>query len=136
MHELGLVTRVVETLRASAAEQGVTKVRKVHLVVGKRSGVSVPALRFAFEVLAGRGPGRSHDEGEQDTDGADRLLHGAELDVEEVPVRLSCGRCGLEATEDETGGEWPLVGPCPACGSLDWRLLSGAEFVLDYYEGD
>jgi len=113
------MTRILEAVAESAAEEGISRVRALRLVVGPRSGALPDALRFAFEVLAGREPARAPAAAEGGQDGQDgktggepggegdpiRLLfNGAILEIEEPSVRARCRRCGLEYTEEETPG--------------------------------
>ena len=51
MHELGLMTGVLDNVTQVAKEQKVLSVNKINLQVGAMSGVVVPALEFAFQQL-------------------------------------------------------------------------------------
>jgi len=160
------MTRILEAVAESAAEEGISRVRALRLVVGPRSGALPDALRFAFEVLAGREPARAPAAAEGGQDGQDgktggepggegdpiRLLfNGATLEIEEPSVRARCRRCGLEYTEEETPGRPEAPGHghpagfagemawallCPRCGAPAPEFLSGNELLIDYYEGD
>lgn len=151
---------VLRAVEESAAREGITRVKTVGLVIGRRSGVLPDAVRFAFDVLARRGAaGGPADVGPPDSapprdDHAPRdavageaaprgddLFRGAVLRIEERPVRARCKRCGHEYGE-ETGApndpdpalSWALL--CPRCGAPAPEMISGDELLVDYYEGE
>ena len=51
MHELSLMTSVVETIRESAEINNICRVKKIKLVIGRLSQALPDSLRFAFSVL-------------------------------------------------------------------------------------
>ena len=51
MHELGIMTGVVESVSSAARANGATRVLKVSLSVGEMTEAIEDALQFAFEVL-------------------------------------------------------------------------------------
>ena len=51
MHEIGLTTRVLDSVTQVAEEQDALKVNKINLKIGTMSGVVIPALEYAFEEL-------------------------------------------------------------------------------------
>jgi hydrogenase nickel incorporation protein HypA/HybF len=133
--------QILRTIRESAAAEGVTRVKTVGLVVGRRSGALPDALRFAFEVLtAGDGAeDGASGAGSGDRAGGDetaRLFRGARLIIEEPPVRARCRRCGLEYGEDDgdAATNWALL--CPRCGAGAPELVSGRELRVEFYEGE
>jgi hydrogenase nickel incorporation protein HypA/HybF len=108
MHELALADAIVQ---ASCRHAGGRDVAKVELKVGRLRQVVPDALVFAFELVAHGTP-----------------LEGAELELEEVPVRVACHTCGAE-TEVE---RFPLA--CGGCGNLDVVLVAGEEFHIEALE--
>jgi hydrogenase nickel incorporation protein HypA/HybF len=104
VHELALADAIV-TIAAEHA--GDRRVARVELEVGALRQVVPDALAFAFELVA------------QGT-----AVEGAELVVDDVPVRLGCRRCGSETDGDEL----PLA--CGVCGSLDVEVRQGEEFQV------
>lgn len=52
MHELSLISSLLEMVAESAAAHGLSRVSKVEVRVGGWSGVCPESLSFAFEVLA------------------------------------------------------------------------------------
>ena len=104
MHELSLMTRLLDDAVAAAAGEPLCALR---VRVGPLSGVVVDALRFAFEALS-----------------PETAAAGARLDIEETVPALHCPRCGADYTTP--------VGyyNCPACGAADGELRGGNELEL------
>jgi hydrogenase nickel incorporation protein HypA/HybF len=108
VHELSIAQAIVEIVSRQARGRNVYR---VELKVGHLRQVVPSALEFAFELL---------------TDGT--ALKGAELVIEEVPVRGRCRACGAETTM--TG--FPLQ--CASCGRVDVELVAGEELLVDALE--
>ncbi len=104
MHELSIAESVLAVARRHAAGR---RVYAVELRVGYLRQVVPSALEFAFELL---------------TSGTE--LEGAELVIEEVPVRGRCRDCEAETTTSS----FPLQ--CGSCGGLDLTLLTGQELLV------
>ena len=104
MHELALAEAVV----AIAAEHARgRRVARVELEVGALRQVVPEALAFSFELVTQGTP-----------------AEGAELALEEVPLRLACSTCEAETVADA----FPLA--CPRCGGLEVEVTSGEEFQI------
>ena len=113
MHELGMVTGVVESVRQAAEANHADKVLKVSLSVGEMTEAIEDSLRFAFEVL---------------TEGT--MSEGAELEINMVAPRSLCLDCGAEYEHDR----FHMV--CPECGGYNTKLLAGRELQIDSIEVD
>ena len=94
MHELGIMTGVMDAVEQTAAQAGATKVLKVVLSIGEMTEAIEDSLRFAFEVL---------------TEGT--ISEGAELDINIVKPKSRCLDCGAEYEHDR----FHMM--CPKCGS-------------------
>lgn len=112
MHEIGLIQAVMDEVSRVAEANGVKRVTRVRLVVGRLNGAIPEALEFAFSVLT---PGT--------------MFEGARLEIESVPVRLNCPHCGAESQGED------LAYFCPECGGRA-RIVAGQELYIDYFEGD
>lgn len=113
MHEVSLIRALLDMVVKSAADNGITRVSRVKLVVGEAHGALPDALQFAFEVLTG-----------------ETVCAGAVLEVDRRPLLFRCAACGLEFSPAG------LSRRCPGCGNGDTALLGGRELYVDYYEGD
>lgn len=113
MHELGIMTGVMEAVEQSARQAGATKVLKVSLSVGEMTEAIPDALEFAFEVL---------------TEGT--ICEGAELAITMVGPKSRCLECGTEFEHDRFHVR------CPACDSPATELFAGRELQIDSIEVD
>ena len=108
MHEVALVQALIEQVEQEirrADQRG--RVLRLELHVGRLSGASPDALRFAFEVLA---PGT--------------LVEQAELAIVEPRAECRCRACGVNTPIEE------LVVACPQCGSAAITIDGGRELLL------
>jgi hydrogenase nickel incorporation protein HypA/HybF len=108
MHELSLA----EAIAAIAEEHaGGRRVAKVEVKIGHLRQVVPTALTFAFELVT---QGTSVD--------------GAELEIELVPVRVTCRSCKADSRLVE------LPFACPSCGSVDVDVRAGDELFVEALE--
>jgi hydrogenase nickel incorporation protein HypA/HybF len=108
MHELSLADAIVQICSDHARGR---RVVTVELRVGRLRQVVPHALEFAFALVAEGTP-----------------VEGAELMIEEVPVRVSCRSCATESEADV----FPLA--CGRCGGLDVHVVAGEEFQVQALE--
>lgn len=94
MHELAVAQSMMTVALENAAANNAKKIIRIGLVVGKMSGVSVDALRFAFDAVK-----------------ADTIASGAELAIEETSADARCGAC----EKSFEAGQYNFF--CPACGA-------------------
>lgn len=113
MHELGIMTGVMQAVESSAKEAGATRVLKVSLSVGEMTEAIPDALQFAFEVLS------EHS-----------MSEGAELEILMVKPKSHCLECGAEYEHDR----FHML--CPECGGFATELMAGRELQIDSIEVD
>lgn len=109
MHELGLLTGVVEAVEKSCPNRTVTKVA---MRVGDRSGVIYDSLIAAWSVAS-----------------AGTCCDGAEFEAERIPATVFCPSCNCEQEIDEF-----FALTCPVCGTPTADLRHGREFEITYVE--
>ena len=114
MHELGIMTGVIEAVEKSAQEAGALRVLKVNLRVGEMTEAIPDALTFAFEALT------EYNE----------LFCGAELNIVMVKPKSSCFDCGTVFEHDR----FSMF--CPKCDSFATKLICGRELQIDSIEVD
>ena len=107
MHELAICQALMNQVESIAAERNATNVVSIVVGMGPLSGVEAQLLKHAYPVAS-----------------AGTLAEGAELVIENLPVRIRCTECGNESDA------LPNKLLCKACG--DWRttLISGDELIL------
>ncbi|MFY9399124.1 MAG: hydrogenase maturation nickel metallochaperone HypA [Desulfomonilia bacterium] len=102
MHEMSLVSSVLDIVEDYASRHRFGRVDTVRLSFGALSGIDPAALRFAFEVLSG-----------------ETRCRGAALELKVVPARVYCLACG---GENEVEG---FPADCPHCGSAQVTPTGG-----------
>ena len=108
MHELSIAQAIVDVASRHAGGAPVTRVQ---VRVGRLRQVVPSALTFAFELCAHGTP-----------------AEGAELELEEVAVVVTCRGCG----EESRPSGFPLA--CPACRSLSVDVKQGEELQVESLE--
>ncbi len=109
MHELSLVSSIIDLLSDHAETNGWKMVTRVTLRIGSMRQVIPDVMRFAFTVAAKGTP-----------------LEGAELEIVELPFAGKCRIC------DSTWEE--VLFSCPECGSCDTEITHGMELDIDSVE--
>lgn len=103
MHEVSVVSGVVDAILSELSGHEVDRVEEVRLAVGKLTFLGHEQLRFAFEILT-----------------KDTMLEGAKLEIEEEEVRVRCSACHYEGridyVEDDSFHFSIPILRCPSCG--------------------
>ncbi|UCB54764.1 MAG: hydrogenase maturation nickel metallochaperone HypA [Thiotrichales bacterium] len=107
MHELAICQALMNQVEGIAAERNARSVISIVVGMGPLSGVEAQLLKHAYPVAS-----------------AGTVAEGAELVIENLPVRIKCSQCGEESEVRPN----KLV--CKTCG--DWRttVISGDELLL------
>lgn len=114
MHELGIMTGVMDAVTKSAHDAGADKVLKVTLSVGEMTECIQDALEFAFEALTEDDP----------------FVRDAELTINMIKPKSRCLECGAEFEHDR----FHMF--CPECDSFATELLAGRELQIASIEVD
>lgn len=113
MHEVSIVETLIRQVADEVAQSGHSgRVTQLELIVGRFSGASAEAIRFAFELLSKDDP----------------LLDGAKLVIFEPKAICECRQCGVETEIDE------LIAACPICESERIQIVGGSDLLLDSIE--
>ena len=103
MHEVSVMSSILDAVLNELSKYRVQKVEEVLLVIGDLTFLGEDQLSFAFEVLT-RGT----------------ILEGSKLTVEHEPVEVLCRHCGYagraEHLEDEVNHASVPTLNCPSCG--------------------
>ncbi len=111
MHEVGIMEEILDTAMAAAAAQNATQIHRITVVIGALSGVSAPALQFAFQALS---PGT--------------MAEGSAFELIEKPAICFCTNCEIEFSPED------VIYVCPRCASLSSEIRSGRELELSTLE--
>jgi hydrogenase nickel incorporation protein HypA/HybF len=116
MHELSVMTQVVESVRDSLAGRDIVRVESVRLEIGELTMLGREQVRFAWDVLTKQGP-----------------LKGSKLVIVRKPAVVKCPECGFRGPPKKTSKGWshtaiPLVA-CPKCGG-NVDLVGGRETIV------
>lgn len=111
MHEMSLCEGVLQVLEVEAKKQGFNQVKRVILDIGVLSGVEIPALKFAFDVVM-RGS----------------LAEDARLVINELQAQAWCMVCAESVTITAR------YDACPRCGSYQLQVSSGDEMRIKELE--
>jgi hydrogenase nickel incorporation protein HypA/HybF len=114
MHELSIISSVVETVMESLEAYPGARVVEVRLRVGALSAVIEDSLQFCFGIA---------------TDGTP--LEKARLVVTVVPVVMHCEACGVDV---ELEGVQSFR--CPKCDAPCFDLRQGRELEIESFEID
>jgi hydrogenase nickel insertion protein HypA len=111
MHELSVISYLIDTVEEQARAAGARRVLAINLVVGERTSFVDDSLLFYFDYLA---PGR--------------LCEGAQLNIRREPMRFWCEACSLTFT--------PAAGHfrCPNCGAPGRLTDEGRELLIESVE--
>ena len=107
MHELGVVFEVIKTVENFVKKNELTKVDKLVLQIGELSSM-IP--RYIEECYPAAVDGTS--------------LQETKLEIQILPGNGSCKKCDKVFNLIENNNK------CPNCGSEDWEILSGKEFMI------
>lgn len=109
MHEYSIVSSLIDQVQAEAEARGAVRVHRLRVRIGELSGVEISLLTTAYETFRER-----------------TVCAGASLEIETVPARWTCRRCGVDVPRGA-----PLR--CLTC-SRPAQLAQGDEIFLDQIE--
>jgi len=114
MHELSIVSSIVDTVTESLAAYPGARVQEVRLRIGALASVVVDSLEFCWGIAI---------EG--------TALEGSRLVVTTVPVVMHCAACDADVELDGVQSF-----RCPRCGEPSSDLRQGRELEIDSIEID
>lgn len=114
MHELSIVSYVMDQVEDICKEQNLTSVASVTLEIGEVSGVIFDYLADLWEWTAKKRP----------------LFTGSVLRQEEIPAVTFCRSCR------RTYATVPQGITCPHCGSQETELVIGNEIIIKEIEAE
>jgi len=111
MHELGMAHELFEVITQNAEKNGLTKISKITIKLGKASGIEKDFLRHSLveHIFPGT------------------IAENAELVFIPEGIILKCRNCGQTVT-DETSSK------CPNCGKEQFDIVSGKDVFVESIE--
>lgn len=107
MHEYSIVQALLTQCEDIAKENEAESVTKIVVKIGKMSGVEPHLLEIAFNTFKEK-----------------TVCDGAEFVMNVQPLVIECKGCGTQTTLEE------IYYKCPACESLDVKVIDGEEMFL------
>lgn len=111
MHELSVTESILEIALRHANQAGASRVTSLHIVVGQLASIVDDSVQFYWDIIS------------QNT-----AAEKAQLHFRRIPVELHCLNCNLNYQP----GKGDLA--CPACGSIQVKVINGEEFYLEAIE--
>ena len=111
MHEHSVTESILNAAISHAQKADAKKGTDLNLVIGALSSIVDDSVQFYWDMIS------------QGT-----LCDGSQLHFKRINARLRCLDCN---TEYELESE---LQPCPKCGSMNIKILSGDEFRLESIE--
>lgn len=114
MHELSIMTQIVDSILSEAAKRHAIRVEEVELEIGEYTLLGKEQLIFAYQVLS-RG----------------NLLEGSKLRIRQLKgkIKCSCGYEGNASPSEEAPHKISPILECPKCkGGAE--ITEGRECVI------
>lgn len=107
MHEMSIALNILKIAEEELEKAKGKGIEKIHISVGKLSGVVVESLRFALEASRKEGP-----------------LVNSDIIIEDVVAKMKCLSCNHEFEADD------FYITCPKCNGYNHKALSGKELLI------
>ncbi|MCE5208872.1 MAG: hydrogenase maturation nickel metallochaperone HypA [Chloroflexi bacterium] len=111
MHELSVTESILDIATTHAIKAEAKKVSDINIVIGQLSTIVDDSVQFYWDIIS-----------------KDTICDSSQLHFERRDAVFLCQDCNKEFTP---GRE---IKPCPNCGSINLKILSGEEFYLDSIE--
>lgn len=107
MHEVGVMIEVIKTVENFARKNNLTKIDTLVLQIGQLSSIIPRYIEACYPAAV---------------DGT--MLQDTKLEIEILPGNGICRKCSKVFNLIENDNI------CPKCGSKDWEILCGKEFMI------
>jgi hydrogenase nickel incorporation protein HypA/HybF len=109
MHELPVITRIMDICLRHAQKGNVNKILAIELKVGPLSDLEPEWMQRYFDFVS-----------------KDTIAAGARLEIEKTPLVYRCDGCAREFEADLTGKEIA----CPKCSGGAFSIVSGDGYFV------
>ena len=113
MHELAVTESILNIAVEHAQAAGATRVTNIHLVIGQLSTIVDDSIQFYWDIIT-----------------ENTLCAESKLDFKRIAAKMQCLECNREYDLNSS------LTPCPACGSLNVKIISGEEFFIESIDID
>lgn len=111
MHELSVTESILNIAQKHAVQSEAKRVTDIHITIGDLSSIVDDSVEFYWDIIS-----------------KDTICENSKLHFKRVPAKLECKDCGtVYAIEDG-------LQPCPNCGSIHIKVITGEEFLLESIE--
>jgi hydrogenase nickel incorporation protein HypA/HybF len=114
MHEVSLVSALIDQIQEVSLQQHFTRVEKIHLGIGVMSGINAECIEFCFPEIT-----------------RNSILADSQLTYESIPLEILCKTCKKISNPPD-----PSDLRCEHCFSGDIRVQRGKDFLILNLEVD
>jgi hydrogenase nickel incorporation protein HypA/HybF len=111
MHELAVTENILSIAMKHAEQAQAAKVTDINITIGQLSSVVDDSVQFYWDMVS-----------------ENTICFGAKLHFNRIPAEFLCTQCQTKFNLDRE------LAPCPNCGSIQVRIISGEEFFLESIE--
>jgi hydrogenase nickel incorporation protein HypA/HybF len=114
MHELSVMSQIVESILSEGKKRSATKIEEVDLQIGEYTMLGDEQMEFAYEVLS-----------------KDTILQGSKLKISHVKGKIECS-CGYRGRVNPSPDSPHKIVPileCPKCKGAA-KIVEGRECLI------
>ena len=111
MHELAVTENILSIALKHAEQNQAARVTDINITIGQLSSIVDDSIQFYWDIVC-----------------ADIICAGSKLHFQRIPAEFFCTECDTRFNMDQQ------LAPCPNCGSIRVRIVSGEEFFLESIE--
>lgn len=111
MHELAVTESVLRIALDAAEKNDAARVTDIYLTIGRFSSIVDDSVQFYWDHIS-----------------KETICAGATLHFNRPPAVLHCLDCGQDYVMED------FLEPCPNCGSVNIRVISGEELQVDHID--
>ena len=111
MHELSITESLLKTASEYAKKNDAKRVTALNLIIGELSGIIDDSVMFYWEMIS-----------------ENSICENSVLNFDKRKALMKCLDCEKEFY---INGD---LSPCPACESINLKIISGSEFLLESIE--
>lgn len=113
MHEVSVITEILEIVEKNAKENNLKSIDKITLQIGEFTCIEESSLRFAFESMK-----------------QESICKDTKLLIKKIKATSYCDDCREEFEVNYTNRL------CPKCNKFSFNIVKGYELYLESIEGE